>query len=132
MIGTRAPLGKGETTAGLEIVPDAAYRGRMTGPGEPLRPPAPADLADDLPSLPDDLARVDQALRESVRTSDPFLAEVATHLIGAGGKRLRPTLTLCAAYASTDGAGPAPDRPTPSPAASPASSCTSDRSTTTT
>ena len=77
----------------------------MTGPGEPLRPPAPADLADDLPSLPDDLARIDQSLRESVRTPDPFLAEVATHLIGAGGKRLRPTLTLCASYASTDGAG---------------------------
>ncbi|HEX4528782.1 MAG TPA: polyprenyl synthetase family protein [Acidimicrobiia bacterium] len=77
----------------------------MQGPGEPLRPPAPSELADDLPSLPDDLARIDQALRDSVRTPDPFLAEVATHLIGAGGKRLRPTLTLCASYASTDGAG---------------------------
>ena len=42
MIGTRAPVGKGETTAGLENVPEAAYRGHMTGPGEPLRPPAPA------------------------------------------------------------------------------------------
>ena len=29
-----------------------------------------------------------------MQTPDPFLAEVATHLIGAGGKRLRPTLTL--------------------------------------
>jgi len=77
----------------------------MQGPGEPLRPPAPSELADNLPSLPDDLARIDQALRDSVRTPDPFLAEVATHLIGAGGKRLRPTLTLCASYASTDGAG---------------------------
>ena len=72
----------------------------MTGPGEPLRPPAPAELADDLPALADDLARVDGSLRESVRTSDPFLADVAAHLIGAGGKRLRPTLTLCASYAS--------------------------------
>src|SRR6478736_8645069 len=79
----------------------------MQGPGEPLRPPAPSELADDLPSLPDDLVRIDRSLRESVRTSDPFLAEVAAHLIGAGGKRLRPTLTLCASYASTDGA----DRP---------------------
>jgi geranylgeranyl pyrophosphate synthase len=73
----------------------------MTGPGEPLRPPAPADLAGDLPTLADDLTRVDRALRESVRTPDPFLADVAAHLIGAGGKRLRPTLTLCASYAST-------------------------------
>jgi heptaprenyl diphosphate synthase len=76
----------------------------MKGPGEPLRPPAPSELADDLPSLPDDLARIDQALRDSVRTPDPFLAEVATHLIGAGGKRLRPTLTLCASYATASGA----------------------------
>ncbi|MDQ1431993.1 MAG: hypothetical protein QOF40_2595 [Actinomycetota bacterium] len=82
----------------------------MTGPGVPLRPPAPADLADDLPTLPDDLDRVDRSLQESVRTTDPFLAEVAAHLIGAGGKRLRPTLTLCASYASGQGAvGPASD-----------------------
>ncbi|HEY3670620.1 MAG TPA: polyprenyl synthetase family protein [Acidimicrobiia bacterium] len=73
----------------------------MTGPGEPLRPPGPEELAVDLPALPDDLVRVDAALRESVQTPDPFLAEVATHLIGAGGKRLRPTLTLVSAYAST-------------------------------
>ena len=36
---------------------------------------------------------------------DPFLAEVAGHLLGAGGKRLRPALTLASAAAS--GAGPA-------------------------
>ncbi len=77
----------------------------MTGPGEPLRPPGPAELARDLPALPDDLVRVDAALRESVQTPDPFLAEVATHLISAGGKRLRPTLTIVAAYACGDRAG---------------------------
>jgi heptaprenyl diphosphate synthase len=76
----------------------------MTGPVEPLRPPGPEELARDLPALPDDLVRVDHALHESVQTPDPFLAEVATHLIAAGGKRLRPTLTLCAAYASRVGA----------------------------
>src|SRR5690349_12296013 len=77
----------------------------MTGPGEPLRPPGPAELARDLPALPNDLVRVDAALRESVQTPDPFLAEVATHLIGAGGKRLRPTLTIVSAYASADHGG---------------------------
>src|SRR6478672_4971719 len=91
------------TAASLEIVPRASYRGRMTGPAEPLRPPGPAELARDLPALPDDLVRVDAALRESVQTPDPFLAEVATHLIGAGGKRLRPTLTIVSAYASSAG-----------------------------
>jgi heptaprenyl diphosphate synthase len=93
-----------QNPAGLENVPAAAYRGHMTGPVEPLRPPGPEELASDLPALPDDLVRVDAALRESVKTSDPFLADVATHLIGAGGKRLRPTLTLVAAYASGAGA----------------------------
>jgi heptaprenyl diphosphate synthase len=79
----------------------------MTGSGEPFRPATPTELAADLPSLADDLVRVDHALRESVTTPDPFLADVASHLIGAGGKRLRPTLTLCAAYAS-NGGGDAP------------------------
>jgi heptaprenyl diphosphate synthase len=85
----------------------------MTRPGAPPSPDLPVDLAAELPAVPPDLVRVDRVLRESVRTSDPFLAEVATHLIGAGGKRLRPTLTLCAAYASAGGSsssvGPATD-----------------------
>src|SRR5438876_4107472 len=59
-----------------------------------------------LPSLADDLARVEDSLHEAVSTPDRFLADVASHLIGAGGKRIRPTLTLCAAYAA-GGAGPA-------------------------
>jgi heptaprenyl diphosphate synthase len=60
-----------------------------------------------LPSLADDLARVEDSLHEAVSTPDRFLADVASHLIGAGGKRIRPTLTLCAAYAAAGGAGPA-------------------------
>jgi heptaprenyl diphosphate synthase len=59
-----------------------------------------------LPSLAGDLARVEDSLHEAVRTPDRFLAEVASHLIGAGGKRIRPTLTVCAAYAATGSAGP--------------------------
>jgi heptaprenyl diphosphate synthase len=59
-----------------------------------------------LPSLAGDLARVEDSLHEAVNTPDRFLAEVASHLIGAGGKRIRPTLTLCAAYAATGSAGP--------------------------
>jgi heptaprenyl diphosphate synthase len=57
----------------------------------------------DLPSLADDLTRLEEALRASVTSSDPFLGEVAGHLIGAGGKRLRPALTLAAA--ATGGGG---------------------------
>jgi len=64
----------------------------------------------DLPPLADDLVGVEDALRRSVETGDPFLTEVAGHLIAAGGKRLRPALALAAAYA----AGPeACERPAP-------------------
>ena len=50
-----------------------------------------------LPTHADDLARIEAALKESVRTSDPYLDEIASHLIVAGGKRLRPVLTVVAA-----------------------------------
>ena len=57
-----------------------------------------AALPLDLESLEADLHRVEDALRESVATDDTFLTEVAHTLIKAGGKRLRPVLTLAAAY----------------------------------
>src|SRR5438105_4185873 len=65
----------------------------------------------DLPPLADDLVRVEDALRRSVETADPFLTEVAGHLITAGGKRLRPALALTAAYAAAPDATtrPAPE-----------------------
>jgi heptaprenyl diphosphate synthase len=74
----------------------------MTGPGTASPPPV------DLAPLTSDLTRVESALRDAVRTPDPFLGDVAAHLIGAGGKRIRPTLTLCAAYAATWGREGAP------------------------
>ena len=59
-----------------------------------------------LPHLEDDLARVEKALLANVRTGDPFLAEVASHLITAGGKRLRPALAVAVGEL---GGGPADD-----------------------
>jgi len=56
-----------------------------------------------LPSHATDLARIEAALGESVHTNDPYLDEIASHLIVAGGKRLRPILTVVAAQV----AGPA-------------------------
>ncbi len=55
-----------------------------------------------------DMERVEAALRASVRAEDPFLSDVAGHLIAAGGKRLRPALAICAAY-SAKGLGPVSD-----------------------
>src|SRR5439155_4382965 len=62
--------------------------------------PAMVGLASllDLPALTGDLSRVEDALRLSVEAPDPFLTEVASHLIMAGGKRLRPALALAAGY----------------------------------
>jgi len=58
-------------------------------------------------ALPSDLVRVEERLQDAVRADDRFLGEVAGHLLGAGGKRLRPALALCAGYAS-GGVGAAP------------------------
>src|SRR5437588_5798853 len=71
----------------------------------------------DLPPLAGDLTRVEDALRLSVETADPFLTEVAGHLISAGGKRLRPALALTTAYlAHPDFAQPAGEGAAPAEA----------------
>ena len=55
-----------------------------------------------------DLGRVEAALREAATTDDDFLTEVASHLIPAGGKRLRPAFVIAAAL-SLDPAGDRPE-----------------------
>jgi heptaprenyl diphosphate synthase len=50
-----------------------------------------------LPSLEDGLGRLEPELRAAVISGDGFLDEVTTHLIDAGGKRLRPCLALATA-----------------------------------
>jgi heptaprenyl diphosphate synthase len=50
-----------------------------------------------LPGLDGALARVEIELREVAASPGPLLAEVASHLVGAGGKRLRPALLVAAA-----------------------------------
>src|SRR4051794_5417539 len=62
-------------------------------------------LVDDVGLIPlaDDLVRVEERLTEAVQAEDRFLGEVAGHLLGAGGKRLRPMLALCAGYSATGG-----------------------------
>ncbi len=63
-------------------------------------------MAPPAPFLDDGLARVEVALVESVRTADPFLTEVASHLIKAGGKRVRPAFSVASAFT-----GAAPGEP---------------------
>jgi heptaprenyl diphosphate synthase len=57
-----------------------------------------------LASVEADLARLETLLAESVIVGDPYLDSVTTHLIYAGGKRLRPLLAVASA---TGGARPA-------------------------
>lgn len=55
----------------------------------------------DLPVMSEALTRVEVALRDSVRTDDDFLTEIASHLIVAGGKRIRPILAAASAASAT-------------------------------
>ncbi len=57
-----------------------------------------------LPELAKQVQLLEPLLTESVVTGDGFLDDVTTHLIAAGGKRLRPVLALAAA---TGGSSPA-------------------------
>jgi heptaprenyl diphosphate synthase len=50
-----------------------------------------------LPRLNEGLQQLEPLLTSSVVTGDPFLDDVTTHLIAAGGKRLRPLLALATA-----------------------------------
>ena len=43
------------------------------------------------------LVAVEELLRASARSEHPFIAETASHLVNAGGKRFRPLLTLLTA-----------------------------------
>lgn len=58
-----------------------------------------------LPTHASDLARIEDALQASVRSTDPYLNQIASHLIVAGGKRLRPLLTVVAAQVTVPNGG---------------------------
>ena len=75
------------------------------GASPSLSPVAPNPLAL-LPTAEADKARVEQTLLDVVRIdNDAYLTEISSHLIKAGGKRLRPLFAIAAAAASMpDGA----------------------------
>ena len=58
--------------------------------------PAPSPLLS-LVGMDADRERVEAVILDSVRTSDPYLTEIASHLVLAGGKRLRPVIAIAAA-----------------------------------
>ena len=52
-----------------------------------------------LPWIDGEMVRVEAGLRRSIEADDPYLTEIAGHLLAAGGKRLRPALAILAAVA---------------------------------
>jgi octaprenyl-diphosphate synthase len=55
------------------------------------------------PDVVEDLARVETRLAEELYAREPRLTEIATHLVDAGGKRVRPMVVLLVAHAAADG-----------------------------
>ena len=53
-----------------------------------------------------DRERIEEAIHEAVRSTDPYLTEIASHLVVAGGKRLRPVVAIAAAQVGGDAARP--------------------------
>jgi len=62
-----------------------------------------------MPSMADDLVRVESQLLESAHSGDSYLTEIATHLIRAGGKRVRPGFCLASAATALSIDAPASD-----------------------
>ena len=50
-----------------------------------------------LASMAADRQRIEEVVHDAVRSSDPYLTEIASHLVVAGGKRLRPVVAIAAA-----------------------------------
>lgn len=62
---------------------------------------------DQLPTLSNDLIRVEEQLHLSVETDNELLQDIAAHLISAGGKRVRPGFCITSAAAATADFAPA-------------------------
>jgi heptaprenyl diphosphate synthase len=65
---------------------------------------APANPLVDMPGMPVLRERIEKRLAAAVESGDPAMTEMASHLVRAGGKRLRPVLAALASAAAT---GPA-------------------------
>lgn len=63
-----------------------------------------------LPTAADDSARIESVLLNTVKVEgDPYLTEIASHLIKAGGKRQRPMFTVVSAATGLDDGVPVVD-----------------------
>jgi len=67
------------------------------------RPPTAAGLVPEVVAA--DLERVEERLRGELRSREPRLGEIGLHLIGAGGKRIRPLVVVLGFHAAAGGIG---------------------------
>ena len=74
-----------------------AIKTRPIGQGQADGPTPKPSLDGLLALVGDDLARVNQLILDNMHSPVPLIPQLAGHLIAAGGKRLRPILTLAAA-----------------------------------
>jgi octaprenyl-diphosphate synthase len=61
-----------------------------------VRPERARAALADVPALPESLAELERQLTEATADAEERLQAAARHLVSAGGKRIRPTLTLLA------------------------------------
>ena len=66
-----------------------------------------ASPLEQVPTLSADLGRVETQLLAAVDTDNELLRDIASHLISAGGKRVRPGFCITAAAASSGDFAPA-------------------------
>jgi len=62
---------------------------------------------DVMPTMAGDLRRVEDELLLAAHSDDPYLTEIASHLIKAGGKRVRPGFSIAAAATAFTASQPA-------------------------
>jgi len=67
------------------------------------RPPAAAGIIPEV--IAADLQRVEERLRGELRSREPRLEEIGLHLVGAGGKRIRPLVVVLGFHAAAGGIG---------------------------
>jgi len=62
------------------------------------KPDAPSPIEHLLAMAADDMAQVDTIILERMQSPVGMIPDLAEHLVGAGGKRLRPLLTIASAH----------------------------------
>jgi len=70
--------------------------GHIDTENAPRRPTLLKEATDPFQCIVRELDLVERKLRESIRSNEPILTEISSHLIFGGGKRIRPIVTLLA------------------------------------